>query len=69
VVCEAGERRRPRHQEVIMAKVIHCTDGYVVRGDTDNELLANAEQHIREAHPDLAGTVTGEQLLAQAVEE
>lgn len=51
-----------------MAKVINCDDGYVVRGDTDDELIANAERHLREAHPELVGKVTREQLLAQAVE-
>ena len=51
-----------------MAKIINCDDGYVVRGDTDDELIANAERHLREAHPELVGKVTREQLLAQAVE-
>ncbi|TDO44071.1 hypothetical protein EV643_11794 [Kribbella sp. VKM Ac-2527] len=51
-----------------MAKVINCDDGYVVRGDNDDELIANAERHLREAHPDLVGKVTRDQLLAQAVE-
>jgi hypothetical protein len=68
VVPRAGERRRHRPEEGIMAKVINCDDGYVVRGENDDELIANAEQHIREAHPDQVGKVTREQLLAQAVE-
>lgn len=33
-----------------MAKVIRCEDGAVIRGETDEELLANAQQHIRDAH-------------------
>jgi len=52
-----------------MAKVIRCEDGAVIRGETDEELLANAQQHMRDAHPDLAGSFGPEQLLAMATEE
>ncbi len=51
-----------------MAKVINCTCGYVVRGDTDEELLANAHTHLRQDHPDLVGQMTDEQLLSMAEE-
>jgi predicted small metal-binding protein len=51
-----------------MAKVINCECGYVVRGDTDDELLARAEAHMREAHPEMAGKVSREDLLAMAEE-
>lgn len=51
-----------------MAKIIECDDGVVVRGDTDDEVVANAEAHIREAHPELVGKVTREQLLGMAKE-
>jgi predicted small metal-binding protein len=47
-----------------MAKVIHCDCGYVVRGDTDDELVADAQKHAREAH-DME--ITREQVLAMAV--
>ncbi len=50
-----------------MAKVINCEDGFVVRGETDEELLANARKHLEEAHPELVGQVTDEQLLGMAV--
>lgn len=49
-----------------MAKVINCDCGFVVRGETDDELIAGAEQHIREAHPDMVGKVSRDDLLAQA---
>lgn len=49
-----------------MAKIINCDDGIVVRGETDDELVANAEQHLRDYHPGTA--LTREQLLAMAVE-
>ncbi len=51
-----------------MAKVINCECGYVVRGDTDEELLAGAHQHIRDQHPDMVGQVTDDQLLSMAEE-
>ncbi len=51
-----------------MAKVINCDDGVVVRGDTDEELLANARRHIADAHPDLVGKLSDEQLLGMAAE-
>ncbi len=51
-----------------MAKVINCDDGYVVRGDTDEQLLANAQGHIREAHPEMVGNITDDELLAMAQE-
>lgn len=50
-----------------MARVINCECGYVVKGDTDEELLANAERHIRDVHPDMIGKVSRDDLLASAV--
>jgi predicted small metal-binding protein len=51
-----------------MAKLIKCECGYVARGETDRELLAEAEKHIRADHPDLVGRITEEDLLAMAEE-
>jgi predicted small metal-binding protein len=51
-----------------MAKVINCECGYVVRGESDEELLAGARSHIQEAHPDLAGKVGDDDLMAMAEE-
>lgn len=45
-----------------MAKVINCECGLTLRGETDAEVLAVAEKHIEENHPDLVGTVSDEQL-------
>lgn len=50
-----------------MAKVINCECGYVVRGENDDELVQNAEAHIRSEHPDMVG-VSREQLLGMAEE-
>ena len=51
-----------------MAKVIDCECGQVVRGETEDELLANAEAHIDRDHPELVGKVSRADLLAMAHE-
>lgn len=51
-----------------MAQVINCECGHVVRGATEDELLANAEAHVRQDHPDLVGSVSREDLLGMAEE-
>ena len=51
-----------------MAKKIDCQCGYTVRGETDDELVANAEEHMRDKHPDMVGTMSREQLLGMATE-
>jgi predicted small metal-binding protein len=51
-----------------MAKHINCECGYVIRGETDDELVANAERHMRESHPDLVGQVARDDLIAMADE-
>lgn len=49
-----------------MSKVIHCECGVVIRGATDDELVANAQEHAREAHN---LELTREQALAIAQPE
>lgn len=46
-----------------MAKVIRCDCGFVVRGETDDELVSNAQQHAKQAH---SMEITREQALAIA---
>jgi predicted small metal-binding protein len=46
--------------------MIRCDCGKIVRGDTEDELLANAEDHIRADHPALVGKIPREDLLAMA---
>ena len=41
-----------------MAKLINCECGYVVRGDTMDELVERTTDHLRSDNPDLAATVT-----------
>lgn len=45
-----------------MAKVINCECGLTLRGESDDEVVAAAERHIQESHPELVGTVSREQL-------
>jgi predicted small metal-binding protein len=49
-----------------MAKIMRCDCGYVVRGETDDELVANVQKHARETH-DM--DLTREQVLAMAQQE
>jgi predicted small metal-binding protein len=52
-----------------VAKKIDCACGDTVRGETDDELVANAEEHMRDKHPDMVGTMSRDQLLGMAVED
>ena len=45
-----------------MAKVINCECGLTLRGETDDEVLAKAEAHVQESHPDLVGSVSREDM-------
>ena len=49
-----------------MAKLINCECGQVVRGETDDELVENVEDHVRTDHPDLAGKMSREDIVAMA---
>ena len=52
-----------------MAKEFECErDGVVIRGADEDELAANVDRHIAEAHPDLVGKVSREDILAAAKE-
>ncbi|HYY23162.1 MAG TPA: hypothetical protein VE780_14915 [Thermoleophilaceae bacterium] len=51
-----------------MAREFECErDGLIIRG-ADDELVATVERHTAEAHPDLAGKVSGQDILAAAKE-
>jgi predicted small metal-binding protein len=49
-----------------MTKIINCDCGQVVRGDSDDELVAAVQRHAREAH---GMDLTREQVLSLAVPE
>jgi predicted small metal-binding protein len=46
-----------------MSKQISCECGKVIRGESDDEVVARAEEHIQADHPDLVGKVTRSDLL------
>ena len=49
-----------------MALRIICMCGYVILGDDDDEFWRNAIDHMAVLHPELVGSVTREDILAQA---
>lgn len=49
-----------------MAKVVHCDRGYVARGETDDELVADVQQHAKEVHN---MDLSREQILSMAKPE
>ena len=52
-----------------MAKVINCPCGVTaVRGETDDELVANVEAHVKSDHPEKVGKMSREDVLGMAVE-
>jgi predicted small metal-binding protein len=55
-------------KEEVMAKVINCDCGYTVTGETDEELLGNAKEHVESDHPEMVGNVSDEEFLAMAEE-
>jgi predicted small metal-binding protein len=51
-----------------MPKVINCECGKVLRADDDDELVQQVERHVDEAHPELVGKMSRDDILAMAEE-
>jgi hypothetical protein len=51
-----------------MAKVISCVCGFTGRGPTPDAAADAIEAHLRAEHPELAGRIRREDLLAMAEE-
>lgn len=51
-----------------MAKIVNCECGEVVRGETDEELVSNVERHVNAHHPELAGKLGRDDIMAMAEE-
>ncbi len=47
-------------------KVVNCPCGKAVEGETDDQLVANVEEHIQSDHPDMVGKYSREQILGMA---
>lgn len=52
-----------------MAKLVNCECGEVVRGESDEQLVAAVEAHVERSHPDLVGKLARDDILAMAEEE
>jgi hypothetical protein len=49
-----------------MDKEFTCElDGFVMRGESDDDLVTRVERHIAEAHPDLVGKLSRDDILAK----
>ena len=46
-----------------MTKIANCECGYVARGATDDEVVADLQSHLSQNHPEMAGRVDRTQLL------
>jgi predicted small metal-binding protein len=51
-----------------MSKVINCECGETVAAETDDELVGKVERHVGEAHPELVGKMSRDDILAMAEE-
>jgi hypothetical protein len=49
-----------------MSKVINCECGQVIRGETEEEVVDLAEEHVNRDHPELVGKIARADLLAMA---
>jgi hypothetical protein len=49
-----------------MDKVFRCQlDGLVMRGESEDELVAQVERHLAKDHPELVGTFSRDEILAE----
>jgi predicted small metal-binding protein len=47
-----------------MARQITCECGYIVRGETEDEIVDLTFDHLRSDHPQLADRVTRDEIVA-----
>ena len=52
-----------------MAKKIDCACGETIRGETEEEVLDNAEAHVQEVHTDMADQFPRETLAGMVQDE
>jgi hypothetical protein len=51
-----------------MAFVYSCDCGYVARGETTAEFVADVEKHVADTHPDMVGKLGADDIIALAEE-
>ena len=52
-----------------MAKVINCACGATIRGESEDEVIASAEEHVRDSHPDMVDQFPRETLAGMVEDE
>jgi predicted small metal-binding protein len=51
-----------------MTQFVHCECGATLEGETEDEVVAAVEEHVKENHPELEGQMSREQILEMAHE-
>lgn len=51
-----------------MGRIINCECGETVRAENDDELVRKVETHVGQAHPELVGKMSRDDVLAMAEE-
>ncbi len=51
-----------------MSLLINCECGRVVTADTEDEIVAEVQQHVSQDHPELVGKLSREDILAMSEE-
>jgi hypothetical protein len=47
-------------------KAVHCPCGETIEGESDEQLVANVQEHIGADHPEQVGKYSTEQILEMA---
>ena len=55
-------------EEDTVSKIVNCECGEVIKAESDDELVRRVGEHVSEAHPELAGKMSREDVLAMAEE-
>ncbi len=51
-----------------MGKIINCECGETIRAESDEDLISKVESHVGQAHPELVGKMSRDDILGMAEE-
>jgi len=51
-----------------MEKIINCECGETIRAESDEELISKVKSHVGQAHPELVGKMSRDDILGMAEE-
>ena len=51
-----------------MSLLVNCECGRVIRGETQDEIIAKVEEHVAEDHPQLVGKLSRDDITAMTEE-